>query len=63
MEGVVALTCLVMFGEVKAIKLFEDSNEVALDEMDKKKLEALNKALSESKSSNKSTICFVGKAF
>lgn len=50
-----ALTCLPMFGAAKAIKLLEDSDEVALDEADKKKLEGLNKVLSKSKFSNKST--------
>lgn len=48
------LTCLPVFGEVNTIKLPKDSMEITLDEADKKKLKALNKALSESKSSNKS---------
>lgn len=39
----------------KTIKLSEDSDEITLDKADKKKWEALNKALFESKSFNKST--------
>lgn len=54
-EDVVALTCLLMFGEVKAIKIPRDYEEIVLEDTDKMKLEALNKSLSESKSSNKRT--------
>lgn len=50
-----ALTCLHMFRKVKEIKLPKEFEEIALDETDNKKLEPLNKALSKSKSSNKST--------
>lgn len=46
---------LSMFGDVRTIKLPDDVEEVALDEEGKRKLEALNKALSESNSTNKST--------
>lgn len=46
-----ALSCLPMLGELKAIKLLR---EVALNKTDIEKLEGLNKALSEVKSSNKS---------
>lgn len=46
-----ALSCLPMLGELKAIKLLR---EVALNKTDIEKLEGLNKALSEAKSSNKS---------
>lgn len=42
------------FGEVKTTKLPEGVVKVALDEAGKIKLEALNKAPSDSKSSNKS---------
>lgn len=49
------LNCLPMFREVNAINLPEDSDEVVLVETDKNKLEALSKALPESKSSNKRT--------
>lgn len=48
-----ALTYLLMSEEVKAIKRLGDSEVIALDETDKKKLELLKKALSESKSSKK----------
>lgn len=54
LKDIVALTCLPMFEEVKAIKLPGDSKEIAPNETDKKKLEVLNNALSESKSSNNS---------
>lgn len=54
LKDVVALTWLPMFGEVKVIEIPRDSEEIVLDDTDKKKLEALKKALSESKSSNKS---------
>lgn len=50
-----ALTCLLVFGEMKTIKLPGNPTKIALDEADKKKLEGLNKALSQSKSSKKST--------
>lgn len=50
-----ALIDLPVFGEVRTIKLPGDVVEVALDEAGKRKLEALNRALSVSKSSNKST--------
>lgn len=40
---------------MKTIKLPEVSEEIALNEIDKKKLEALNNALPDSKSSNEST--------
>lgn len=36
----------------------DDAEEVALDKEDKRKLEALNKVLSESKTSNQSTYSF-----
>lgn len=55
LEDVVALTCLPLLGEVNTIKLPEDQEETALDEADKKKLESLNKVLSDSKFPNKST--------
>lgn len=44
-----ALTYLLMFEEVKAIKRPRDSKEITLDGTEKKKLELLSKALSESK--------------
>lgn len=53
-----ALICLPMFEEVKAIKLPRYSKENALDETDKKKLEALK-----SKSSNKSTYALWARHF
>lgn len=40
-----ALTCLPVFGEARTIKLPEDLERSALNEADKKELEALNKAL------------------
>lgn len=54
MEDVVAPTFLPVFGEVKIINLFGNSGKIILNKEDNQKLEALN-ALSESKSSNKST--------
>lgn len=50
LEGVVDI-----FGEARNNKLSKDAEEVALDEVGKRKLEAFNKALSNSKSSNKRT--------
>lgn len=46
LDDVVALTCLPMFGEVRAIILRGEFDEIALDKEDYKKLEALNNALS-----------------
>lgn len=48
-----ALTCLSIFAEVNTI--IDDSGKIALDKADNKKLEVLNNALFESRSSNKST--------
>lgn len=45
---------LAYFGEVRTTKLPEDTEDITLDEADKKKMKALNKALLDSKSSNKS---------
>lgn len=55
LEDVVALIGLPVFEEATTIKLPKSHEEVAVDEAGKRKLEALNKALSDSKSSNKST--------
>lgn len=55
LEDVVVLTGLPFFGETRTKILPEDTTEVILDEEGKRKLEALNKVLSDSKSSNKST--------
>lgn len=65
LDDVVALTCMHIFREVKVLKLLEDSDWVPLGETYKKKLEALNQALSKSKLSKKKKKekCFVGKAF
>lgn len=52
-----------MFAEVKAIKLPRDSEEIALNEIDKKKLEALIKALSELKLLKKSTYASCARHF
>lgn len=58
-----ALTCLPMFGEVRAIKFSGESKEVALDETDKKKLEMVNKALFRVKIIEQKHNCLVGEAF
>lgn len=58
-----ALTGLPVFGAVKTIKLPKDQKEVALDEASKKKLEALNKTLSDSKSFSKSIYASWGGHF
>lgn len=55
LEDVVILTSLPRFGEVRRIPLPGDVEKVALNEEGKRKLEDLNKALSESKALNKST--------
>lgn len=60
LEDVKALIGLPVSEEVKTIKLHEDNEKVAMDEARKKKLEALNKALSDSTSSNKSTYAHGG---
>lgn len=52
---VVILTSLPRFGEARRIPLPGDVEKVALNEEGKRKLEDLNKALSESKALNKST--------
>lgn len=44
-----------MFGVVNAIKIPADFKEIALDKINNEKLESLNSAILESKSSNKST--------
>lgn len=54
LQDVMALTCLPVFGEVKTTK-HPDLEDIALNEADKKKLEALSNELSDSKSYNKST--------
>lgn len=54
---------LPIFGEARTIKLPEDVVEVALDEVGKRKLEALNKELSDFKSSNKSTYTSLARYF
>lgn len=55
LEDVVVLIGLPLLGEARTTKLPERTVEVVLDEEDKRRLEALNQALSGSKSSNKST--------
>lgn len=54
---------MLVFKEVRIIKLHGDSQEGILDEADKKKLEALNKAFPESKSSNNSTYAWSARHF
>lgn len=49
------MTSLPLFGKVRITKLPDDVEEVGLDEEGKIKLEALNKALSDSKTSNNSS--------
>lgn len=49
LEDIVALTGLPTFLEVNTINLFENHKEVTLDDAGEKKLEALNKALSDFK--------------
>lgn len=50
-----ALNFLSIFREANAISLSDDSVKIILDKAGNLKLEALNNALSESKSSNEST--------
>lgn len=52
-----------MSRKTRKIKLLDDVEEVALDEEGKRELKALNKALSEFKTSNNSTYFFMGKVF
>lgn len=53
LEDVVALSSFPIFEERRTIKLPGDPKEIALDKSDKKKLEALTKALSDSKYTNR----------
>lgn len=48
MEDVIILTDLPVFGESRAIKMFEDSDEIALGVEGEKRLGLLNKALTKS---------------
>lgn len=52
-----------MSRKTRKFKLLDDVEEVALDEEGKRELKALNKALSESKTSNNSTYFFMGEVF
>lgn len=55
LKDVVVLTGLPIFRETRAIKLPEETDEITLGAEGEKKLEALNNALTYSKSKNKST--------
>lgn len=55
MDDVVVLTGLPVFGDSKAIRMSEDSNDVFLDVEGERGLGLLVEALSESKYTNKST--------
>lgn len=63
LEDVVALNGLLVFWQAKTIRLFEDPEEVVPDEADKKKLEALKNAFSNSKSSSKSMYALQARHF
>lgn len=62
LADVVALTCLSMFGEVKAIELPGDSNEIALEQANGKKLEALKQSPFRVKIVKQEHVCLIGKA-
>lgn len=55
LENVIVLTGLPVFGEERDIKLLVDSEENTLDGEGKRKIESLNKALTDSKVKAKST--------
>lgn len=63
LEDVVALNGLPVFWQAKTIRLFEDPEEIVPDEADKKKLEALKNAFSNSKSSSKSMYALQARHF
>lgn len=55
LEDVIVLTGLALVGEVRTIKLPNNSEEIASDGEGERKLEAMNNALSESKIKSKSS--------